>query len=370
MTYPQLTASRLELAAKCSAAFSHEHVSTTNEAAERGSQVHEYVATLLTGSHEPPLPADKKAAELCNSLHEHELRDTAQPDANAAFYAEVALYYLPGSGEAGAIEGSYHRDYSAAPEGSLAGTADAIAVEDTRVRVTDWKTGAREVPDPAGNYQLGLLGLAAARVFDKDEAIVQIARLREDGSVELRSARLHREDLQQLETTIDRIARRVEQARDGEPVYHTGSHCRFCPALPHCPAVAGAAQAILDGPPEELTPKRAAGMWAQLQAVEAAAKRTREALQEYAYARPVPTVDGWQLKVIETRRESVDSSKAFHVLREYLPTDDTIAEAVSVTKSSLGGALDKDTQKEVLASFKEVGAVNESYSESLREVRK
>lgn len=89
---------------------------------------------------------------------------------------------------------------------------------------------------------------------------------------------------------------------------------------------------------------------------------------EYVYARPIPTGEGKQLKVVQTRRESIDSSIAFKVLRGYLP-DEALAEAVSVTKSSLSGALDKETQGEVLALLREEDAVTESYSESLREVR-
>lgn len=47
-----------------------------------------------------------------------------------------------------------------------------------------------------------------------------------------------------------------------------------------------------DPPEEELTLKRAAESWSRLQAVEAAAKRTREALKEYARTRPTPTDEG------------------------------------------------------------------------------
>ena len=49
--------------------------------------------------------------------------------------------------------------------------------------------------------------------------------------------------------------------------------------------------------------------------------------------------------------------------------DEALAEAVSVTKTSLSGALSKEAQKQLIAEFKEAGAVEESYSESLREVR-
>jgi hypothetical protein len=109
-------------------------------------------------------------------------------------------------------------------------------------------------------------------------------------------------------------------------------------------------------------------MWSQLQAVEAAAKKTREALQEFVYARPIPVEAGKQLKVVETRRENIDSGKAFAILREHLP-DEALAEVVSVTKTSLTGGLDKDARDDAMAAFREAGAITETYSESLREVR-
>lgn len=367
MTDNQLTASRLELAATCSGAFAHEHVETTSEAAERGTAVHDYIATLLENEW-ALLPSDAKAAALCRLLNEQELMKAARPKHSSTLYTEQALYLLPATGECGVLESEYHRDYSGAPEGALVGTADAVAVEEEQVIVSDWKTGRSEVPHPAENYQLRFLGLAAARSFGKEKATVQVGSIGTDGSLELRSHTLEAQDLGEIEAELSRIARRVEAARNGEPVYRTGSHCRYCPALAHCPAISGAAQAIVEGPPEEMTPNRVAELWGQLQAVEAAAKRTREALQEYVYAREVPTTEGKVLKVVETRRENIDSSVAFAILRDRLP-DEALSEAVSVTKTSLSGALDKEAQKQLLAEFKEAGAVNETYSESLREVR-
>lgn len=370
MNLPRLTASRLELAEKCPGSFAHEHVTTTNEAAKRGTAIHEYIASLLEGEGYL-LMADRDGASLSKALDEQRLQEVARPDSDSDLYTEVALFLSLTSGVAGVLEGDHHRDYSGAPSeaGTLMGTADAVSVEDSRVRVTDWKTGRGEIPDPADNYQLRFLGLAAARAFSKDEAVVQIARIREDGSIEVRAATLTSGDLSATQRGLERIEDGVHRSQEGSPVYRTGSHCRFCPALPYCPALSGAAQAILEGPPEELTPRRAAELWAQLQAVEAAAKRTREALAEYVYTRPISTTGDKQLKVVETRRETVDASKAFAVLRTYLQDDDVMAEAVSITKTSLSGALGKEAQREVMAAFREAGAVTESHSESLREVR-
>lgn len=124
-----------------------------------------------------------------------------------------------------------------------------------------------------------------------------------------------------------------------------------------------------DLPEDELTPRRAAESWSRLQAVEAAAKRTREAIKEYAYARPVPTSEGRELRVVETSRQSIEPLKALPILREYLPDDTTLAEVLNINKSSLSAAFDGQTRNEVLGAFEEAGALQSTYAESLREVR-
>lgn len=70
MSLPQLSASRLSLAAQCPGSFAHEHVETVSEAAERGSQVHAYIAATLSGER-TVFPEDDKAAGLCEIGRAH-----------------------------------------------------------------------------------------------------------------------------------------------------------------------------------------------------------------------------------------------------------------------------------------------------------
>ena len=148
MSNPQLTASLIELAAKCPGSQAHEHVETTNEAAERGTAIHDYIATLLSRG-EAPLPSNHEARTVCERLDPEEIHRSASPAGGIAYRVELGLYLSPASGEGGVLEGSHHRDYSGAPEGSIPGTADVVALEDGRVRVTDWKTGGRRSPPPS-----------------------------------------------------------------------------------------------------------------------------------------------------------------------------------------------------------------------------
>jgi ATP-dependent exoDNAse (exonuclease V) beta subunit len=142
MPSTQLTSSRIELASKCPGSQAHEHVQTTSNAAERGTAIHDYIAALLTCG-EASLPSNHEARAVCEQLNADEILRAASPTAEMDYRVELGLYLSPDSGEAGILEGSHHRDYSGAPEGSIPGTADVVALEDDRVRVTDWKTGVR-----------------------------------------------------------------------------------------------------------------------------------------------------------------------------------------------------------------------------------
>jgi ATP-dependent exoDNAse (exonuclease V) beta subunit len=149
----QLTASRIELASKCPGSQVHEHVQTTNDAAERGTAIHDYIACLLSRG-EASLPSNHEAHAVCERLDKDEILRTALPGSGANYRVELGLYLSPASGETGILDGSHHRDYSEAPQGSIPGTADVVALEENRVRVTDWKTGCatRKSLERSGPY--------------------------------------------------------------------------------------------------------------------------------------------------------------------------------------------------------------------------
>jgi hypothetical protein len=174
------------------------------------------------------------------------------------------------------------------------------------------------------------------------------------------------------EETIHGIVRSVEEPReDGRPetCLVTGGHCRYCPAIARCPAIAGAAQALLAEKDEELTPTSVAAAWERLQAVEAAAKKARASISAFvASERCEGAVDlpgGASLKIVESRREKIDPGLAMPMLRgAYGERADA---AVSVSKTGLkklsGPALSR-----VMAELEHAGAVEVTHSESLREV--
>jgi hypothetical protein len=256
---PRLTASRLGLARSCPGSFAiGPHVSPPpGEAAEKGTAIHAFIEAVLDGVHpDEALPAHPEARDVCEKIDVREVYEVAGPSPST----ETPLGWDPETGEAAEAPRTTaeRHDYSALPEDWVAGTADAVSLEGDAVRLTDWKTGAFEVPDPGENPQLLFLGIAAARAHGKDRAILQVVRVNEDGSLRARTAELGPDDLALAESSLVAVLARVEKSREGVPELRPGRHCRFCPALHRCPAVAGEATALLEDPFEELDPASAA----------------------------------------------------------------------------------------------------------------
>ncbi len=179
----------------------------------------------------------------------------------------------------------------------------------------------------------------------------------------------------EAEERIRKIVRSVEGSRapagEGAPRLVTGSHCRFCPAIARCPAIAGAAQALIDEKDGELTPSSAAAAWERLQAVEAAAKKARAALSSFVAGEgcegSVVLPGGSSLRIVESRREKIDPALAMPVLRGAF--GERADAAVSVSKTGLK-RLAGDRLSSLMDELEGAGAVEVSHSESLREVGK
>lgn len=111
---------------------------------------------------------------------------------------------------------------------------------------------------------------------------------------------------------------RVERSRRSSLELTSDSHCRCCPAFASCSAQPGAAQALIEEKLEELTLERTAEVWERLLAVEAAAKKVRKVLADYIDNRGerIPLQDGRELRLFQTRRDTILSAVALPLLRD------------------------------------------------------
>lgn len=367
--YPRLTASRLELARSCPGSFTlGPHVSPApGEAAEKGTAIHAFLEAILDGvDPDEALPELSEARAVCEKIDAREVHEVAGPNPST----ETPLGWDPATGEAREAPRATgeRRDYSALPEGWVAGTADAVSAIGDAVRITDWKTGAFEVPDPAENPQLLFLGLAAARARGKDRAILQVVRVNDDGSLRARAAELGPDDLALAEAALVAVLEKVNDSRRGVPQLRPGRHCRFCPALHRCPALAGEAQVLLEDPFEELDPGSAARAWEKLAAVESALKRAREALTTYVANRGgrLPLDEARSLRLVEGRRQSLDPGVALGIVRDRFGEEEAYR-AASVSPTSLKKVLPSADAREVLDEVEKRGGLTTTTYESLRE---
>ncbi len=388
-TTNRLTASRLALASKCPGSFAFPHDSEAPEGgpASKGTAIHAFLEALLVdGSFDPERVEDPEARAVCEGLNPSDVVGVSGA-ALGDFHVEVALSYDPVSGEAHVLGGDHHRDYSAAPAGFVCGTADVVALWDEggdgqerngRILVTDWKTGSRAAVAPANeNLQLAFLALAARKALGRegDSVAAQLAFVDANGGISASRHEFTDEELASAEEKILGILRSVEESRAGKhpeaPRLVTGSHCRFCPAIARCPAIAGAAQALLDEKDGELTPSSSAAAWERLQAVEAAAKKARTALSSFVASErcegSVVLPGGSSLRIVESRREKIDPTLAMPVLRGAFGKGADAA--VSVSKTGLKRLAGADTSA-LMGELEGAGAVEVSHSESLREVGK
>lgn len=245
MNTARLTASRLELASKCPGAFALPHTERESAPAATGTLVHSYTEGLLTGA-DPTLPSDPAARRICSGIDPEKLlavATTGHPD--SPIQVEQAVALGPNADHAVLLpKAARHRDYSAAPEGYIPGTADVVAVvvnEETvvvneeTVAVTDWKTGSTMPTDPERNPQLRFHALAQALVHGATAVDVQIGYIGPDGEIHASSFRFEAEDLARMAAGFRGLMERVNAARyaqaNARPLLVVGGHCVHCPAF-------------------------------------------------------------------------------------------------------------------------------------------
>ena len=167
-------------------------------------------------------------------------------------YAEYVMTAYLAAGDTAQIFVETRFDMNAwAPD--CFGTGDVVIVSDGLIHVIDFKTGSGVRVNAEGNSQMRLYALGAYDAFgslyeprDVKTSIVQPAL------DNISSETLPIEYLLIWGETIRDPAR---AAHKGQRSFCTGSWCRFCPALPVCPAQAERMTAIASALKKSCTPK-------------------------------------------------------------------------------------------------------------------
>lgn len=130
-------------------------------------------------------------------------------------------------------------------------------------------------------------------------------------------------DLGWLLTRIRDIKAKLQMGH--VPDVSAGPWCKYCPALPHCPAHTRLALALLgeldgiDAAVAGLTVERCGRAWALLKRYDVIADRIRESIRERARREFIPVGNGRRLALIESQRTSLDTKRAAEMLGEGAP---------------------------------------------------
>lgn len=347
MSGPRISGSALERILLCPPSALLPQVGVELEAGRRGTAIHEYLASVPVLGRDVALEqVSPEYRDVCASVDLERL--PMDPD---AWTAEVGLAYDPDEDAARELGRGLNRNYSGLRGGEIPGTADIIGLSPESVVVLDVKTGRIARKSRASeSQQLRFYALAAARAYGRTSATIGLIHVLEDGGVWWDTAELDALDLDEvasdLRTLLTELA--VEQARmDAGEVPRTveGSHCTYCPALPHCPSRMKLAATLATGSEDAspvLTLETAPLVLERLEAIESVAKRVRESLELYARQQPIPLPSGEVFGPVPLERESIDPAKGALVLAQAFSERvalDSIESKQTITKTRLKAAL-------------------------------
>lgn len=353
------TASGLDRAVACAPAYALPHVESTNADAAAGVARHLYLEAVGNGT--PPEDALLKVAEehrsMCAAI------DLDRLPKNLAH--EVAFAIDVRTGAARELGRGIRRQYEAHGAGAhdVCGTIDVLGLSADAVYVGDFKGPYAPIAPAATARQLHFGALAAARVYGRDRAIVEMIRIREDGSPWRDRAELDALDLDSFALVLDDLARRVHGARmdvlAGQvPSVREGEHCRYCPAFMACPAKTGLVKRMASGAEWEelellkpMTPRTAGLAYVRIQEAERMLHRIKAACiataQEHGR---IELPDGKEMRwVVEPGNEKLDGRVLYQVAREEYGqafADDAIE--IHASKAALDRALARAAQQGVI----------------------
>lgn len=379
----KITGSRLPLASRCIGAVVLPVVHTTSDAAESGTGRHTYLRRVAA------VGRDAALAEIPEGADWRETCEAIDVDAIPSGQWETSFAYHPETDTARVL--GTDRDYSYANTDEITGTADLIARTDdgaARPWLIDFK-GSEAVDAPAENLQLSFYALCHARVMGYDDIKVSICNIHNDGRLEWSHARFDGWDLETIASKVRMLWTRAQAARETyvtgglTPDLAAGMHCRYCPAMPMCPAQVTLAYELVTARDEmtaetilALSDEKAGEAWVKVAQYQQVLARIEAALRERALIKGLPLPGGAQLVVQESTRRVLDVEKTLPVLRGIVgeradtfverSIASSVVETVSREVAKARGVTLKDVRNDLWSQLRGGGAVREQNYVQLR----
>lgn len=331
--------SALPRAATCPGAYALPHANPTSTDAEAGVGNHAAAEGAVVNGELDKLPEEIRALIPRGSF--------VVPEAVVYYDYEADTARTPNDVAHG------RRAYTPGPT-EIAGTIDLLITTNAgRVTVLDYKRHA-SVGSPDENEQIMGYALAAARITRAREVTVVVAYIEadEDGRVSL----LRPLDVRQVdEIDLDAFAVRIRaivagihaQRARAIPDVVESRHCRYCPALVHCPAKRELLVRLANGGEARelesmlpLTPRTAAIAYENLKHAENLLKRIRGALWAYATEVDIPLANGMVLgRRVKPGNEQLDGEITAAVLAEL--HGQAVADAATIKREGTKAGIER-----------------------------
>lgn len=221
---------------------------------------------------------------------------------------------------------SISRNYGSLADTEIALTVDLEAKRDGVFWAIDWKSRERVTPAPE-NWQVRATVMAIMGRHGASAAYGAIAYL--DDS-ELDVAHFDAFHVMGYWADLAWLLKRIREAhalvkRGEAPNVTAGPWCKYCPALPNCPAHTRLAKSLLgeldsvDAQVSSLTVEQCGRAWELLKRYDVIAERVKEGIRARASRETVPLSSGRRLMLVEQSRRSLDTKKAAEMLGDEAP---------------------------------------------------
>lgn len=233
--------SSLERAVLCPGSTVLPHVGNYNEAALKGTMLHDFIQKAILTSRETALqgvPEEfREAAELVDFSRLPKFDPTKPIEEQVRFEMAMAYDILTGKGRL--IGYNLERDYGELAPSEVAASIDMVWMDQewNTVHVYDIKTGRKDVTPAIRNWQLKIAALAVRTFWEAGQVQAGIAYSR-NGGVWYDWTTFTLAQLDRDAETLRRAYAKWLRASPGEELV-TGKHCSYCPALQACPAMTG-----------------------------------------------------------------------------------------------------------------------------------
>lgn len=351
--------------------------------AARGNILHPFLADVPNIGRDAALErVPSQFREACAVIDTNFLETMRE----GAFAQEVAFgldIYREGARELGRGL-SRLEAYRLARPGELTGTVDVVGVTDDAVVVYDYKTGYTYFDVIERNWQLLGYAIAACLAYDRGHAYLAIIRVPEHGEPYFLRGEVSFEGLQSGLAALRELNERIGEMRmlqlAGERLpLVTGEHCKYCPAVASCPAIAKL-QRRFTSPKGWRLPALGTGSDAlyveALRRGEFALAQLREKLEAYAHRNPIDLGNGVHWGPRRYSKDKVDVKRARPILEALMDaeaadvciktsetfTKDGLDDAIRGLKKRRKGVTIRRMKQEVLTQLRAAGALTTTYS--------